>query len=138
MVNEKLRDLVKELIERIKYAKIEAGKMSVPKEQEGNTFIHDGDKHFVHPSIVPFDVHCEIVELFKFVRKYPNISDHELKFILSSNEFYFHNLKQVYQKVPNLLKEFFVKNEEKHVPFLYANAILAEQREKKRGFIFSL
>ena len=136
MNKEKLQELIKELIERINLANTRALTMKIPVGQESNTFLHDGDTHFVNPKVLPFHIYCDIVELYRFVKQYPKMTDEELYFILTSNEFYFRNLRRVYEKVPNLLKEFKSKNEEKHVPYLYANVLMTEKIEKKSTLLF--
>lgn len=133
MTTEELFNYVNELIEMVAVARVEAQNLKVPEGWEKSVFIHIGDKHYVNPKIVPFQLHCEIVQLCKFVRAHKDLTEEDLRKILSKNKFYFGGLLKVQKKIGNLIQEIYLKDEEKHVPFLYGNILITEHMKKRKG-----
>ena len=133
MTNEKLFDLVEELIEMVKVARLEATDLNVPLGWEKSVVLHIGEKQYVNPKIVPFQLQCEIIQLCNFVRAHKELTEDDLHQILITNKFYLGELLKVQKKVGNLIQEIYCKNEEKHVPLLYANILITEHMKKRKG-----
>ena len=95
MENEKLFDLVEELIEMVKVARLEATDLNVPVGWEKSVVLRIGEKQYVNPKIVPFQLQCEIIQLSKFVRAHKELTEDELHQILVTNKFYLGELLKV-------------------------------------------
>lgn len=119
MTNEKLFNLVDELLERMEIAKKEAEGLKMNSCDTQFPFVHVGDKEYVNPKYLSFEDHCKIVQLYKFLKEYSEIKEEDLIKILYINKTRFAVLIEVQKLIPNLVQECRMHNDEKYIPFLY-------------------
>ena len=119
MTNEKLFGLTEELLERVEIAKKEARLLKVNPEDKKFPFIHIGEKEYVNPKYLPFEYHCQFVQLFKFVRDYEGLKQEDLNKILSMCKTRFAVLINLNNVVENLVKEIRAHNDEKYISYMY-------------------
>lgn len=119
MSNEKLFTLIEELLERMEIAKQEAKCLKVNSNDLKLQFVHVGDKEYVNPQFLPFEHHCQYVQLFKFLKEHNEVKQEDLDKILSMCKTRFAVLIEVNKVVPNLVQEYRLHDDEKYISYLF-------------------
>ena len=119
MTNETLFNLTEELQQRIEIAKQNAKRLEVKSGDIHFPFVHIGDKEYINPKYLPFEYQLQIIQLGEFLREHCEIKQEDLNKILTRCKTRFAVLVDVNRVVENLVKEFRLNKDEKHVPYLY-------------------
>lgn len=119
MTNDKLFDLTYELLDAMEEAIENSKDLEVAKADMVFAFVHAGDKEYVNPNYISFEDQQKLIQLKKFVKKHPELSDVDLKqmFWLFKTEFAF--FIEVQNVIPNLIAEINAHKDDKHLAYLY-------------------
>ena len=129
MRNEKLFDLVQELLERMEIAKKEAQDIKMNDGDSMFYFVHCGENEYVNPNFLSFVDQCKIIQLTKFLKEHPEIKDEDLKTMLWMHKMRCGILIDVYNTVENLITEARTHNDEKYISYLYFGLKQNQQKE---------
>lgn len=118
MSNEKLFNLIEELLEKMEMANEEAKNLEIFKGDVDFPFIHVGEAEYVNPKYLPFEYQVQIIALNRFVKQH-NLKQEDLNKILSMCKTRFAVLIDVNKTIPNLVKEIKTHKDEKFIPYFY-------------------
>ena len=119
MTSKELFNLTQDLVEIIEIAKIEARSIKMPNCEKEFRFVHCGDKEYINPKYISFEAQCQIIQLGKFVKMYPTITNEDLAMILIENRSNCGIMLDAFNTIPNFVEEARSHKEEKHLLFLY-------------------
>ena len=119
MTNEKLFRLTEELLDCMEIAIENAQGLKVNELDKVFAFVHVGDKEYVNPEYICFEDQQRLIQLKKFVNKYPELNDEDLNKIFSMCKTRFAFLIEVQKVIPNLIHEINSHKDDKHIAYLY-------------------
>jgi hypothetical protein len=124
-----LRDELKACVEK---AHEKAKGMVVDNMYSNLVFVRVKGQQFINPSIMPFSMHFEIVELTKFIRNHKELTDKDVVVVLKSSD-EFKDLRDVAKRIPDLVEYVgrIDPTDDRQIPYFYANQLYFDRKKKK-------